>query len=439
LALEAFNAYKQSIANNTAFDIEEYNSICLLVEKEKVLNNKDVVLSGDRYVEGKVAQTEFESVKVGDYFNIFNGFAFDSKNIFDNNNSDTVPIIKIGNVKHGEDVLLDREFVSYELHKAKKGAIFIGEFYDVFIALSGATTGKISKLPNEFIGKHYALNQRVALIKSKSENVLPNYLFYLLVYGGVYDILLNLAHGAAQPNLSSKQISDLEIPLPPLEVQEEIVREIEGYQKIIDGAKMVVENYKPTIKINPEWEMVELGNVCKFSQGIQVDVNLQSPIKKEGQSRFIRIIDFTQGEQEPRYIDTPNLKYSIVKDDVSMVRYGASTGFVCSGLEGILANNLFKINPIKENITNKFLFYILKSPIVQDIIYQNTQGVAMPAISFGILGEIKIPIPSIEEQTEIVSRIEQEQQLVAASKQLISLFEQKIKDKINEVWGVREE
>lgn len=45
----------------------------------------------------------------------------------------------------------------------------------------------------------------------------------------------------------------------------------------------------------------------------------------------------------------------------------------------------------------------------------------------------------MQEQNDIVSRIEQELQLVSANKQLISIFEQKIKDRINEVWGVKEE
>ena len=53
------------------------------------------------------------------------------------------------------------------------------------------------------------------------------------------------------------------IPSPPLEVQKEIVAEIEGYQKIIDGARQVVENYQPRIPIHPDWPMVELGEVCR--------------------------------------------------------------------------------------------------------------------------------------------------------------------------------
>ena len=43
--------------------------------------------------------------------------------------------------------------------------------------------------------------------------------------------------------------------------------EIESYQKIIDGARQVVENYKPRIDIDPEWEMVELREIGKIMTG----------------------------------------------------------------------------------------------------------------------------------------------------------------------------
>ena len=66
--------------------------------------------------------------------------------------------------------------------------------------------------------------------------------------------------------------SKIQIPLPPLSVQEEIVAEIDGYQKIIDGARQVVENYKPTIKIDPEWEIVELGGLAKNLDGKRIPI-----------------------------------------------------------------------------------------------------------------------------------------------------------------------
>ena len=54
-------------------------------------------------------------------------------------------------------------------------------------------------------------------------------------------------------------VEELQIPLPPLEVQKEIVAEIEGYQKVIDGARAVLDNYRPHIPIHPDWPMLSCG------------------------------------------------------------------------------------------------------------------------------------------------------------------------------------
>jgi len=47
---------------------------------------------------------------------------------------------------------------------------------------------------------------------------------------------------------------------------------------------------------------------------------------------------------------------------------------------------------------------------------------------------LKIPLPPLSEQEAIVSKIEKEQQLVNATKELIKIYEQKIKDEINKIW-----
>ena len=77
------------------------------------------------------------------------------------------------------------------------------------------------------------------------------------------------------PALSHKVVNDFTFPLPPLEIQEQIVAELDGYQRIIDGARAVIENYKPMIRIYPEWEIAELGNIASFTQGIQIDLDAQ--------------------------------------------------------------------------------------------------------------------------------------------------------------------
>lgn len=69
----------------------------------------------------------------------------------------------------------------------------------------------------------------------------------------------------------------------------------------------------------------------------------------------------------------------------------------------------------------------------------NTENNARANVSMGTIGSMQIPLPSLEEQEEIVSSIESEQQLVNSNKEVVQIFEQKIKDRIAEVWGEKSE
>jgi type I restriction enzyme M protein len=76
--------------------------------------------------------------------------------------------------------------------------------------------------------------------------------------------LTTISNSAGIALINNPDIKGVKIPLPPLSVQEKIVAEIEGYQKKIDGAKMVVENYKPKIDIDADWEMEELEIIAEL-------------------------------------------------------------------------------------------------------------------------------------------------------------------------------
>ena len=107
------------------------------------------------------------------------------------------------------------------------------------------------------------------------------------------------------------------------------------------------------------WEYKKLGEITIFSQGIQVDVNLQTEIYSPGKVRFLRIIDVTHGNVPPRYIDDPGERYYLKADEIAMVRYG-TVGFVCYGFEGVIANNLFKISiKDKSKLQSNYLQYFL--------------------------------------------------------------------------------
>ena len=154
------------------------------------------------------------------------------------------------------------------------------------------------------------------------------------------------------------------------------------------------------------WTYRKLGEVTDFSQGIQVDVNLQSEICSPGKVRFLRIIDVTQGNVPPRYIDDPGERYYLRADEIAMVRYG-TVGFVCYGFEGVIANNLFKISiKDKSKLQNNYLQYFLKSDLFQSHIRKGVGGAALPAIKFGDIKHIMLGVPPLSEQQRIVDYLD---------------------------------
>ena len=68
--------------------------------------------------------------------------------------------------------------------------------------------------------------------------------------------------GGSLSRANPSAVAQIQIPVPPLEVQREIVAEIEGYQRVIDGARTVIDNYRPHIPIDPDWPMVEVREIC---------------------------------------------------------------------------------------------------------------------------------------------------------------------------------
>jgi type I restriction enzyme M protein len=104
-------------------------------------------------------------------------------------------------------------------------------------------------------------------IRVKSERLLPGYLFKQLTTGQFNEFLRDQIAGANINNLSGCLLYRFAIPLPPLKVQKEIVSEIEGYQKVIDGARAVLDNYRPHIPIRPEWLMVALETINTIVRG----------------------------------------------------------------------------------------------------------------------------------------------------------------------------
>ncbi len=225
------------------------------------------------------------------------------------------------------------------------------------------------------------------------------------------------SHGSAREVFDWEELCDVMLPIPSITRQREIVAEYETLTRRIRINEQMIQHLEVTAQalyrkmfvdgIDKEnlpegWRMGTLGDYVELSQGIQVEIEDQYLIKQQGYNRFIRIIDYTPNTTElPRFVNITNKRYYCNRNDVVMIRYG-DAGTVCRRLEGIIANNLFKVTPIKL-LTRNYIYHFLTSKAVQKLIKGSAASSTMPAITHTAIKELECIIPpnSIMEEYDI--------------------------------------
>ena len=252
-------------------------------------------------------------------------------------------------------------------------------------------------------------------LNANIEYLIPKFLFYFCL-----DYNFERHNKAVTiPSLTKADLLKITIPLPPKSTQLAIVSELDKINELIRLKKeqlkdfdnlaqsLFYEMFGDPLENEMGWEVKKLGDVCTFSQGLQVPIENQKEIPNEGDVRFLRIIDFTQGKDAPRYVACNNDKYILHKKEIAIVRYG-TPGFVCTGKIGAIANNLFKINPIADNIfVFEYLVHWLSTDAFQLSIKGKQYGAALQAIKFSTIQSLEIIIPPLPLQHLFAQRIEQ--------------------------------
>ena len=147
----------------------------------------------------------------------------------------------------------------------------------------------------------------IFVIRSKNNLTIPGFYSYIFRSNQFNGAVLSDLKGAQLPRVGWSSFAEIKIPLPPLDIQKEIVAEIEGYQKIIDGARQVVENYRPHIPIQPDWPMTDLCEVSTVASGYSFDskdFSRSNPIKcikiaNVGVQEFVADDEFIQTITDP--------------------------------------------------------------------------------------------------------------------------------------------
>ena len=423
--------------------IDVSDNALVTIASKKDIAEQDYILVGERYKEAIVVNSNYPMVELHEVCEIITGFAFKSDSLLNEKVDGALPVIKIGNLENKSFLNIDDDIQYFPYDESLEK--YVINKNDILLAMTGATVGKVSVSRQN----NLLLNQRVANIKANKDIINPTYLMYLLFDDKFYNYCQDNAGGGAQGNISPATIKAYKIPLPPLHIQEEIVKEIEGYQKIIDGAKQVVENYKPTIKIDPSWEMVKLGD--SEIEIIDGDRGINYP-KKEDFSSDGYCLFLNTGNVRKGYFNFDSLQFISNEKDNSLRKGKLNRNDIVLTTRGTVGNIALYDNsvPYKNVRINSgmlilrvnqtyydanFIKVLFLSDFIASQIANILSGSAQPQLPIRSLVNIQIPTPPIETQQQIVSIIEKEIAIVEQNELLIEMFEEKIKDKISKVWG----
>lgn len=208
----------------------------LIAEKAKIAADGEYNLSGERYRDVGGESIRVPMVKLGDVASVLTGnSAPQDKTYFVNGEIPFVRTSDVGKIKFGKISAtadnLNPEGAS-NLKVFPRGSILFPK--------SGASTLLNHRVMLEMDA---CVSSHLAVIKG-NEATLDVFLLYILSSVDA----ANLVGNSSYPSLNTGVIKNIKIPLPPLETQQSIVAEIEGYQKIIHANRQLIERLQNKIQ-----------------------------------------------------------------------------------------------------------------------------------------------------------------------------------------------
>ncbi len=288
-----------------------------------------------------------------------------------------------------------------------------------------------------FVKGKFFLNDSGLTIKSVDSKLLNNDYLNLFLFLN-QEFIYSCGRGVAQKNLDIEQFTAFKIPLPPKDIQEKIVAEIEVLDEKEKDAKAAIQTNKNLITSNftsLEFDEQNLGNIAIFKNGLNYSrSSLGELIKIVGVKDFQNNFSPDLSLLEEIQIDGKlSDDYNLMTKDILVVRSNGSANLVGRFLfiDKLTVKTSFsgftiRIRPINDTVDPKFLCYFLKTDFVRNKLTNESGGSNIKSLNQSLLSSIKIPLPPLEEQQKIVSQItEIETEIAALENEIAAIPQQK--------------
>ena len=338
-----------------------------------------------------------------------------------------VPFINAGAIVDGELNEAEFNYISEEKYDAlRAGKIQQG---DILYCLRGSL-GKTAIVHQKFKG---AISSSLCILRA-NQSLLKEYLYYLLCSNVIGHQQVLAENGSAQPNLSAASVMDYMIPLSPLAEQHRIVDRIESLFAKLDEARQKAQDALDSFETRKaailhraftgeltaqwrkehgvgmeSWENLKIGTYAQVKGGKRLPKGHKLVTERTAHP-YLRIADFGDGtinDSDLHYITEDTFSqiknYIINKEDVyiSIVGSIGKAGVIPESLNGAnLTENAARI--ISSRTLPRYLSSFLSSPKAQNDIQNRIRSATLGKLSLLNIKDIETPVPSIEEQTEII-------------------------------------
>ena len=342
-----------------------------------------------------------------------------------------IPFLSVDGIQDGELVFEKSRFISEEDHFEfqKKCPV---EKDDVLMG-KAASIGKIARVKVSF---DFSVWSPLAIIKSNLNKIYPVFLEYYLKSNFSQDQIEIFATSNTQKNISMDDIQRIQIIYPPLQEQQQISnyldRKTQQIDSLIEKTQQKIEllkeqrtsliNQVVTKGLNSDVEMKDSGvewigeipsgwDVYPMKYGLTMITGKEQPQKED-----IKIspenVESETGVCLNLYSDYLGEGVPFTKGDILLNKLRLYLKKILfTEYNGFSMGEMIVLRT-KENLINKYLFYILFNQGLIDILDSQSNGVKLPRVSPEVILNTNFLYPPIKEQQKIVEYLDEQTQKI---------------------------
>ncbi len=282
---------------------------------------------------------------------------------------------------------------------------------DVLITKDG-TLGKVAQVKG--LEMPATLNGGVFVVRCKDSSLENRFILHYLLSNHFQSVVEQQKTGSTISHLTQTLFSRLMIPIPPLEIQREIVRILDNFTKLtaeltveLTARKTQYDFYRDKLlTFESKIQLLSLKDIAKFSYGYT------DKAQEHGDTRFLRITDISEdGTLKPdgaKYIqlNEESRKYLVKKGDLLLARTGATYGktlYVPDDSPAVYASFLIKIELDNSKILNRYYWHFSKSNQYWRQAEKLVSKGGQQQFNTNAVERVVVPVPPLDVQNRIVN------------------------------------